>query len=141
MNATLEAARTGKSGQEIASLAEKLPLLSRLLTANVAKIKPLVAAIQTKTSEVVAAMEASTEEAITGTQLVEETQQKLNQIANVGAQMKTLVEELAQAAASLAQTSTSASKSFLNIVGTTSQTSEQSLAMAESLAKLAAVAQ
>ena len=140
MNATLEAARTAKSGQELASIAEKVIRLAQLLTVDIAKIKPLVAEIQTKTNEAVAAMEANTEEALAGTRLVEETQQKLAQIANVGAQMKTLVEELAQASAFQAQTSTSANQSVLKVASVASSTSKQSLALAESLAKLATVA-
>jgi twitching motility protein PilJ len=140
MKATLEAARTG-TGQEFASIAEKALSLTLQLNADIAKIEPLVAEIQTKTFEVVAAIEAGTEQAIAGTQSVEETQQKLNHIATVSAQMKTLVEELAQAAAEQAQTSTKASQSVLEVASIASQTSEQSLAVAESLAKLAAVAQ
>lgn len=72
---------------------------------------------------------------------MEETQQKLKHITTVSVQMKTLVEELAQAAAFQAQASNSANQSVLEVASIASLTSEQSLALAESLAKLEAVAQ
>ena len=138
MNGVLERGRSGEAGQKFASVAEKVLFLVGQLDDYIAELNPLVAEIQT--DKAVAAIETGKKQALAGTQLVEETQQKLNSVATSSAQMNILVEELAQAAASLAQTSTSASKSFLNIVGITSQTSEQSLALTESLAKLAAVA-
>ena len=139
MSAALEAARTG-TGQEFASIAEKVVSLARQLNAGIAKIKPLVAEIQTETNEVVSAMDAGTEQAIAGAQLVEETQQKLNSVATVSAQVKTL-EELTQAAAFQAQTLNSVSQSVLEFASIANQTSEQSLAVAESLAKLETVGQ
>lgn len=82
-------------------------------------------------------MQIGTKQVVTGTQLMEETQQKLNQVAIISTQMNTLVEELTQAATGQAKTSNSAIQSVLEVASIASQSSEQSLAVADSLAKLA----
>ncbi len=141
MQTALEASQSGEAGQKFASIAEKLISLVQQLDLNIAQIKPLVAEIQTQTNEVIAAMKFGAEETINETELVKETQQKLKQIVTISAQMKILVTQLAQNASIQAQTSTSATQSILLIASIASQTSEQALAVADSLANLAAFAQ
>ena len=141
MLTALEASHSGEAGQKFASIAEKLISLVQPLDLEIAQIKPLVAEIQTETNEVIAAMKFGAEQASSETELVKETQQKLEQIVAISAQMKILVTQLAQAASIQAQTSTSANQSILVIASIASQTSEQALAVADSLANLAAFAQ
>lgn len=137
LNATLEVARTGEVDQKFAPIAEKVLFLARQLDTDVEKIKLLVTEFQTVTSEVSAVMQIGTKQVVTGTQLMEETQQKLNQVAILSTEMNTVVEELTQAATGQAQTSNSAIQSVLEVASIASQSSEQSLAVADSLAKLA----
>ncbi len=138
MNATLEAARTGEAGQKFAPIAEKVLFLARQLDADVATIESLATQSQTVTNEVGVAMQAGEEQLLTGTQLLKVTQQKLDQMTTVVAQMHTQVEELTHAANSQAETSNSGIHSILEVASIASQTSELSVAVAESLAKLAA---
>lgn len=141
MHTALEASRTPLSGQKFASIAQNILSLVQQLDSEIAQIKPLVASIQTETNEVIAAMESGAQQAISGTELVEEQEQKLDLIVTVSDQMKTLVTELAQAAALQAQTLTTANQSILGVANSASQTSQQAQAMAESIADLAAKAQ
>jgi len=115
--------------------------LVQQLDADTAKIKTLVAEIQMGTYEVAEAVGTGSEKVVIEIQLVENTQQKLNQIADLGIQINTLLKKLAQAAAVQAQTSIAASQSVLEAASLTSRTSEQSLSVAESFSKLAATAQ
>ncbi|MBW4639824.1 MAG: GAF domain-containing protein [Gloeocapsa sp. UFS-A4-WI-NPMV-4B04] len=138
MNATLEVARTGEAGEKFAPIAEKVLFLARQLDTDMAKIKLLAAEFQTATTEVGAAMQTGTEQVLSGTQLIKLTQEKLNQMTTVVAQMNTLVEELNQTANGQAEISNSGIQSVLEVASIASQTSELSVAVAESLAKLAA---
>ncbi len=137
MNATFEAARTGEAGRVSAFIAEKVLGSARLLDVDTEFI-PLVQEIQSENFEVAAAMKAWTEQAIAGTQLLEERAQKLNSIADIIVQMNSLVEEISQSAANLAQTWAFASQSVLEVSTIASHTSEQSVALAKSFNKLAA---
>jgi twitching motility protein PilJ len=88
MNATLEVARTGEAGEKFAPIAEKVLFLARQLDTDMAKIKLLAAEFQTATTEVGAAMQTGTEQVLSGTQLIKVTQEKLNQMTTVVAQME-----------------------------------------------------
>ncbi len=87
------------------------------------------------------AIEVGTQQAIAKTKVVEETQQKLNQIVAFGIQMLSLVEEISQAATNQTEASTSASQAVLEAASIANRTSQQSMAIAESFTKLAAAAQ
>lgn len=141
MNTTLEAARTGGSGQEFAAIGEKALALARQLDEDIAAIKLLVAEITRETEQVAAAIATRQERASGESQLINETQRTIQQIAIISTQMSALVEEITQAATQQANTSTSASQSVLAVANFASHTSEQSMALVESFNKLAAVAQ
>jgi methyl-accepting chemotaxis protein PixJ len=96
--------------------------------------------IQTQTNEVVAAMEAGTEQVVVGTQLVEETRSKLNQIATVGNSINQLVSEISQATAVQTQASTTVSTTMQQVAAIANDTSEQSEIVAQSFGRLLQVA-
>ncbi|OUL17711.1 GAF domain-containing protein [Nostoc sp. 106C] len=141
MHTALEASRAGEASQPFAEIAQKMLSLVQQLDSDIAEVQPLVAQIQTESHEIIAAIESKAEYAKSSTELIEETQQQLNEMIAISNQMKTLVAEIAQAAAVQAQTSTSANESILGVATIANQTSEQALAMAESLAQLAIFAQ
>ena len=82
LNAFLEANRAGQEGQNLAIVAEEVQTMAKQSAEATTEIEKLVASIQLNTKEVVTAMELGTEQVVAGTKLVDETRQKLNQIAD-----------------------------------------------------------
>ena len=100
LNASLEANRAGQEGQTFAIVAEEVQTMAKQSAEATTEIEKLVASIQLNTKEVVAAMEQGTEQVVAGTKLVDETRQKLNQIAAssnlVGDRLKKITVETVQ---------------------------------------------
>ncbi|MGK7915496.1 MAG: GAF domain-containing protein [Prochloraceae cyanobacterium] len=142
LNTTIEAGRKADVAQEsVVSLAETVRFSTQQLTAATAEVEPLIRTMQTEANELVAVMEAKTEKASGETDSIEETRQKLNQIAAISAKMSGLVNKIAHAAAQQTQTSAAARKSILEAASLASKTSEASAVVTESWQKLAAVVQ
>jgi twitching motility protein PilJ/methyl-accepting chemotaxis protein PixJ len=140
LNAAIEAARAGEEGRGFAVVAEEVRSLAQQSATATADIEALVEEIQSQTNEVVAAMEAGTEQVVTGTQLVEETRYKLNEIATVGSHINRLVEEISQATALQTEASTHVSQTMQQVVAIANDTSQQSETVAQSFTRLRQVA-
>ncbi|MDV2993974.1 MAG: hypothetical protein N4J56_003628 [Chroococcidiopsis sp. SAG 2025] len=131
---------TNGDNSEFVPIAEKLLASIGQLETEFTQMKLLVANVQADTREAAIAIEG-TEQAIVKRQVIEETQQKLNQIAAFSAQMISFFERVSQAAASQTQASAAANQAILQAANIASKTSERSMAMAESFTKLAAATQ
>ncbi|MEE3716099.1 methyl-accepting chemotaxis protein [Tumidithrix elongata RA019] len=140
LNAAIEAARAGEEGRGFAVVAEEVRALAQQSAAATADIEQLVEEIQAQTNEVVAAMEAGTEQVVVGTQLVEESRQKLSQISAVSAQVNKLVQEISLAAVAQTQTSASVSQTMQDVATSAQDASEQSATVASSFKQLLEVA-
>jgi methyl-accepting chemotaxis protein PixJ len=141
LNAAIEAARAGEEGRGFSVVAEEVRALAQQSAAATAEIESLVEEIQTQTNEVVTAMEAGTEQVVTGTQLVEESRQKLTQISAVSIQVNKLINEIASAAAKQTQASETVSQTMEGVAVIAADTSKQSEEMADSFGRLLQVAQ
>jgi methyl-accepting chemotaxis protein PixJ len=100
LNASLEANRPSHEGHNFGVVAEEIQTLARQSAEATTEIEKLVASIQLDTKEVATAMEQGTEEVVAGTKLVDQTRQKLNQIAAsstlVGDRLKKITVETVQ---------------------------------------------
>lgn len=141
LNASIEANDTIKEGQGFALVAEEVRSLSEQSKSALEEIEQILEEIQMETNQVVTAMEAGREQVITGTSLVETARTKLTSIATVSAQIRELVEKMAQAATTQAQTSASVSMTMQEVETIAQKTSERAVAGAESFSKLLEVAQ
>jgi methyl-accepting chemotaxis protein PixJ len=141
LNAAIEAARAGEEGRGFSVVAEEVRALAQQSAAATAEIESLVEEIQTQTNEVVTAMEAGTEQVVVGTQLVEESRQKLTQISAVSIQVNKLINEIANAAAKQTQASETVSQTMEGVATIAADTSKQSEEMSDSFGRLLEVAQ
>ncbi len=125
--------RTIKAGQagdgdltqeHLVFLAETVRSSMEELATAIAEIESFTGEIETKAKELVATIEVGTQQAVSGTELIEETRQKLNQIAIANYRIITLISRIAQAATDQVSTSTCASQSLETVASLASQTSE-----------------
>jgi methyl-accepting chemotaxis protein PixJ len=141
LNAAIEAARAGEEGRGFAVVAEEVRSLAQQSSAATAEIEQLVEEIQAQTNDVVTAMEDGTEQVVMGTQLVQETRQKLTQITAVSSEINQLVKEISQAAAAQTSTSSEVSQTMQQVAEIADNTSKRSETVAQSFTQLLEVAQ
>jgi len=141
LNAAIEAANAGEQGRGFAVVADQVRALARQSAQATAEIEKLVTDIQTETNEVVAAMEAGTEQVVTGTNLVNETRQSLNQITAVSTQISGLVNAIASAAVEQSQTSFEVTQTMTDVAAIAQHTSNEATLVSASFKELLAVAQ
>ena len=122
---TIKAGPAGDVGQEhLVSLAETVRSSTEQLATAIARIESFTGEIETEAKDLVATIKVGTEQAVSGTELIEETRQKLNQIAIANYRIITLISRIAQAATDQVSTSTCASQSIQTVASPASQTSE-----------------
>jgi methyl-accepting chemotaxis protein PixJ len=141
LNAAIEAARAGEEGRGFSVVAEEVRALAQQSAAATADIEQLVEEIQAQTNEVVAAMEAGTEQVVAGTELVEESRQKLGQISASSTLVNQLIQEISQASKEQTQAATEVGQTMSNVASIAYDTSKGSEEVSASFSKLLEVAQ
>jgi methyl-accepting chemotaxis protein PixJ len=140
INASIEAALAGESGQGFAVVAEEVGQLAAQSTAATKEVEQLVDSIQRGTSDVVSAMEAGTAQVVESTQIVNVAKQNLEQILGVSQDMDGLVQLISAATVSQTQTTQEVAQ-LMNAIATVSQqTSDSSHQVASALQQTVAVA-
>ncbi|MEA5465196.1 methyl-accepting chemotaxis protein [Leptothoe sp. PORK10 BA2] len=141
LNASIEAARAGEEGRGFAVVADEVRSLARQSAEATTEIENLVAEIQAETNEVVKAMELGTEQVVVGTQLVDETRDSLNSIAQVTTEMKTLVNSIAQATMSQSASSESVTNVMKDLANIAQKTSSDANKVSTSFRDLLEISQ
>ncbi len=140
LKASIEAARAGEEGRGFAVLADEVRALARQSADATGDIEALVKDIQTETSEVVAAMETGTEQVVTGTRLVDETRQSLNDITAASLEISKLVGAIATATSIQSKTSDSVTLTMADVAAIAGKTSTEVNTVSASFDELLVVA-
>ncbi|ESA35454.1 methyl-accepting chemotaxis protein [Leptolyngbya sp. Heron Island J] len=141
LNASIEAARAGEEGRGFAVVADEVRSLAQQSAEATTEIENLVAEIQAETNDVVKAMEMGTEQVVVGTQLVDETRESLNSIAQVTTDMKILVNSINQATLSQSENSESVTKVMKGVANIAQKTSSNANKVSTSFKELLEISQ
>lgn len=133
MNAALEAARVGSAGQSFAEIAEKVHGLSRQLDATLTDVKPLISHIQTTAQTAVTDMVTEKNTITADTQLLANTQAKLNNLHGLHQRVFDLIQQIAEVTTNQVELSVSGHRTLEQLASTTLNATEQSSQIAEAV--------
>jgi twitching motility protein PilJ len=141
LNAAIQAATAGEAGRGFAVVADEVQRLAERSGNATKQIESLVKTIQTDTNEAVISMEQSTTEVVGGARLAEESGVALEEIDAVSKHLAELIESISVAARQQSTSAGQASQTMKVIEEITAQTLTGANATAESIGKLAELAE
>ena len=141
LNASIEAARAGEEGQGFGVVANEVRALAQRSAKATIEIRQLIEEIQLQANDLVKAMAVGTQQVNTGSKLVEETRQKLNEISVSSQQINQLVREISQSASLQSQTSEDVSQTIQNVAEIATSNSSYAQNMNVAFSELLKVAQ
>ena len=141
LNASIEAARAGEEGQGFGVVANEVRALAQRSAKATTEIRQLIEEIQSQVNDLVKAMTMGTKQVTSGSQLVEETRQKLTDISASSQQVNQLVREIAQSASLQSQTSDQASQTIQNVAAIATSNSGYAQNLNDSFSELLKVAE
>lgn len=136
LNASIEATRAGEYGRGFSVVADEVRSLARQSATATTEIEKLVQEIQRETLEVSAAMEQGIEQVVNGTNLVNETRQSLNAIVTSTEEISQLVAGITQSATEQTDQSQALAETMAELAMTANQTSEDAVQIADSFQNL-----
>ena len=141
LNASIEAARAGEEGQGFGVVANEVRALAQRSAKATIEIRQLIEEIQLQANDLIKAMTVGTQQVNTGSQIVEETRQKLNDISVSSQQINQLVREISQSASLQSQTSEDVSQTIQNVAEIATSNSSYAQNMNVAFSELLRVAQ
>jgi methyl-accepting chemotaxis protein PixJ len=141
LNASIEATRAGEYGRGFAVVADEVRSLARQSAEAATEIEQLVQEIQGNTAEVSTAMERGIQQVASGTQVVNETRQSLNNIVNATSQISQLVMGITQATQAQTQQYQAVAQTVTEVAAIANTTSASSTAIVASFEDLLVMAQ
>jgi methyl-accepting chemotaxis protein len=140
LNTSIEASRAGEHGKGFRVIATEVQELATQSAKAARDIQVLITNIQEETKEVVAAMEAGQQQVVTGTRLVSQTRQSLNEVTAVSQQISELVESIAQDTVMQSQMSGQVTEVMKDVAAIANKTSDEASDVALSFQELRQVA-
>ncbi|KAM3103463.1 GAF domain-containing protein [Phormidesmis sp. 146-12] len=141
LNASIEATRAGEFGRGFGVVADEVRSLARQSATAATEIEQLVQEIQASTAEVSTAMEVGIQQVESGTTVVNEARQNLNEIVSATAQISQLVTGITQATQAQTQQCQSVTQTMSKVAAIAHKTSEDSVTISASFKHLLATAQ
>ena len=140
LNAAIQASMAGDAGRGFAVVADEVQRLAERSGGATKQIEALVKTIQSDTHEAVTSMEQTTAEVVRGARLAEDAGVALEEIESVSKNLAALIQNISNAARQQASSAGHISNTMNIIQEITSQTSAGTTATAQSIGKLAVVA-
>lgn len=141
LNASIEATRAGEYGRGFAVVADEVRSLARQSAEAATDIEQLVQEIQANTSAVANAMEDGIQRVASGTTVVGEARQSLNDIVDATTQISELVAGITQATQTQTQQCQSVTLTMQDVAAIANQTSEDSVNISIAFQSLLTTAQ
>ena len=137
LNAAIQAASAGGSGQGFAVVADEVQQLAESATSATRRISVLVQAIQVDTAEAIRSMEATTSEVVNGARLAQDAGSALAQIEKASNQLSTLIQDISSEALEHSSQAQRISKLMDGIRAVSLKTSQGTTQTADAVAELA----
>jgi twitching motility protein PilJ len=111
-----------------------------MVNVSAQEIEQVILDIQSETAEMTKMMEESTSEVVTGTQLVQQTKETLQNLANISQEIDTLLASISTSTTSQRLNSVSVTEAMQGVAELAKETSVSSQTVTDSLNSLSAIA-
>lgn len=140
LNAAIQAASAGEAGRGFTVVAEEVQRLAERSAEATKQIGAIVKTIQTDTHDAVAAMEVSTHGVVEGAKLSDAAGQALSEIGQVSHNLAELIETISSATREQTDVAEKVSRSMLDILNITEQTTNGTRETAVQIGQLTSLA-
>lgn len=137
LNAAIQAASAGGSGQGFGVVADEVQQLAESATNSTRRISSLVETIQADTAEAIRSMEATTSEVVNGARLAQDAGSSLSRIEQASTELSALIEHIAREAQEHSDQADRISELMDGIRAVSLKTSKGTTLTADSVAELA----
>lgn len=141
LNASIEATRAGEFGRGFGVVADEVRSLARQSAAAATEIEQLVQEIQNSTAEVATAMELGIQQVASGTMVVTEARENLNEIVTATAQISHLVSGISQATQEQTEQCQSVTHTMTQVAAIATKTSQDAATISGTFQELLTTAQ